>query len=171
MVWPGFEPKKTKIAWIEVCKPKSEGGLGIQYLKEANKISCLKLIWRIVSGQNSIWLKWISATLLKGESFWALKENAGKGSWMWRKLLKYRDIAKWFHKVEIQNGKMTSFLFDNWFQASVAWVKNTHRRRRHRSEAFNQFYSEPRRHLIQCWPSSLVCFPQPLAYFITQHTL
>lgn len=33
---------------------------------------------------------------------------------MWRKLIKYRDLAKQFYKVNIGNGNSTSFLFDNW---------------------------------------------------------
>lgn len=43
-----------------------------------------------------------------------VKENSTLGSWMWKKILKYRDAAKGFHKVEVHNGPYTSFWFDNW---------------------------------------------------------
>lgn len=33
---------------------------------------------------------------------------------MWRKLLKYRDIAKIFHQIKVGDGNPTSFWFDSW---------------------------------------------------------
>jgi len=34
---------------------------------------------------------------------------------MWKKLLKYRGVAKQFCKVEVNNWKKVSFWYDNWF--------------------------------------------------------
>lgn len=58
-LWSGLDlnSKKVNIAWSDVCRPKPEGGLGFQLLKETNQVNCLKLIWRIVSGQSSLWVK------------------------------------------------------------------------------------------------------------------
>jgi len=33
---------------------------------------------------------------------------------MWKKLLKYRNIAKDFSKVDIRNGERSSFWYDDW---------------------------------------------------------
>lgn len=33
---------------------------------------------------------------------------------MWKKLLKYRDKAKDFHRMDVRNGRGTSFWFDAW---------------------------------------------------------
>ena len=73
------------------------------------------------------------------------------GSWMWRKLLKLRDRAKGFLKVEVRNGESSSFWYDNWSRfgklknvlgdrglidfgigdnATIAEVLANHRRRR-----------------------------------------
>lgn len=160
---PNLNTKKAKVAWTDVCRPKKEGGLGLQSIREANKTCCLKLIWRILTQRDSIWVKWTKCSILKQRSFWELKENTSLGSWMWRKLLKYRDIAKQFYKVEIQNGKSTSFWFDNWSslgclyditgnrgfidmgipsQATVASVKTNRYRRRHRTVHYNQIEDE-----------------------------
>nr|GEV52882.1 hypothetical protein [Tanacetum cinerariifolium] len=38
--------------------------------------------------------------LIRNNSFWPLKDNMIAGSWIWRKLLKYRDMARMFYKVE-----------------------------------------------------------------------
>ncbi|XP_018487780.1 uncharacterized protein LOC108858328 [Raphanus sativus] len=41
------------------------------------------------------------------------------GSWMWRKLIKMRDIARSFHKKKLGNGRNTSFRYDNWSEKGV----------------------------------------------------
>ncbi|KAG7569624.1 Endonuclease/exonuclease/phosphatase superfamily [Arabidopsis thaliana x Arabidopsis arenosa] len=115
-LWSGPElnPRKNKVTWKDVCKPKSEGGLGLKSIVEMNKVSCFKLIWRIVSCTDSLWVNWIRRELIRSASFWSVKENANKGSWMWRKLLKYRPQAKEFHSVEVRSGLQTSFWYDAW---------------------------------------------------------
>lgn len=115
---PTLNNKKAKVSWEDICKPKEEGGLGLRSLKEANKVSCLKLIWRIVSA-NSLWVQWIRIHLVRKNSFWSLKYTTSLGSWMWRKLLKYRTIAKEFIKLEIRNGEQTHFWFDIWSPMDV----------------------------------------------------
>lgn len=79
---PDLNPRKSKVAWSEVCRPKSEGGLGMKSLKEANQVCCLKLIWRIVSNQPTLWVTWIKQMLIHQGSFWSVKENMHEGSWM-----------------------------------------------------------------------------------------
>ena len=78
--------KKDKISWENVCKPKEEGGLGLRSLTETNKVSCLKIIWCILS-QSTLWVKWVKRYLIRKGSFWSVKESRSLGSWMWRKLL------------------------------------------------------------------------------------
>jgi len=114
-LWSGPElsTNKAKIAWETVCRPKREGGLGLQSIKEANDVCCLKLIWRIVSQGDSLWVQWIRTYLLKRNTFWSFR-SASQGSWMWKKLLKYRDTAKAFSKVDIRNGETASFWYDDW---------------------------------------------------------
>jgi len=58
MVCPELNSKKAKVSWRDVCVPKEEGGLGLRSLEEANKVSCLKLIWRLLSS-NSLWVQWL----------------------------------------------------------------------------------------------------------------
>lgn len=124
---PDLKTTKAKLAWGEVCKPKEEGGLGIRSIKEANQVSCVKLIWRIVSFQPTLWVNWIRKTHLHKDSFWMVKGLTRKGSWMWNKLLKYRDLARTFIRVEVHNGKNTSFWFDNWSQrGSLYELLETH---------------------------------------------
>ena len=159
-LWSGPElnAKKAKVAWSDVCTPKAEGGLGLRSLKDANKVSCLKLIWRMLSS-NSLWIQWLRLYLLRKGSFWSVKENTTLGSWMWKKLLKYRVLASGFVKHEVESGKSTSFWFDNWsklgrliettgqrgcidmgitLHTTVAEAVVSHRKRHHRFDTLNQ---------------------------------
>lgn len=66
---PELNAKKGKIAWSDICKPKEEGGLGLKPLVEANKVSCLKLIWRILTARSSLWVQWVHRYLIRKGSF------------------------------------------------------------------------------------------------------
>ena len=97
---------------------KSEGGLGLRDLKEVNTVFGLKLIWRLLS-EDSLWGRWIKNNLLKGRSFWAVNSKMQSGSWMWRKMLKLREVAKIFFIKELGNGRHTSFWYDKWSEKGV----------------------------------------------------
>ena len=115
-LWSGpvLSTHKTKVAWVDVCKPKDEGGLGLKNLADANKVSCLKLIWRIISTRSSLWVKWIWKYLIRKGSFWSVNEKSNSGSWMWKKLLKLRPLAMQLTKKEVNSGATTSFWFEKW---------------------------------------------------------
>lgn len=150
---------KAKIAWPQVCKPKREGGLGLKSILDANKVFCFKLIWRIVSKKNSLWVSWIQRELIRSKSFWSVMASTSKDSWIWKKLLKYRAQAKDYHQMQVKNGLNTSFWYDHWSpmgrfaeavgergfmdmginsEASVAEALISQRRRRHRVDILNQ---------------------------------
>ncbi|XP_048628468.1 uncharacterized protein LOC106380337 [Brassica napus] len=89
-------------------------------------------------------VKWVHTYLLRNGNFWSTKENTSLGSWIWRKLLKYRDKAKVFHRMEVRNGRSTSFCWAQGFidmgiraMASVASAFSR-RKRNHRVDVFNQ---------------------------------
>ena len=107
-----MNPRKGKMAWEEVCKPKDEGGLGLRSLLEINDVTCLKLFWRLISNNTSLWVKWIQTNVLKNESIWSIKEDDKKGSWMWRKILKIKNIARQFCKVDVKNGMIIGHRWD-----------------------------------------------------------
>ncbi|XP_010451229.1 PREDICTED: uncharacterized protein LOC104733344 [Camelina sativa] len=166
---PSLNPKKAKVAWSDVCLPKKEGGLGLRSIEEANKVCILKLIWRILSAKGSLWVNWVHRHLIRTGSFWAEQNTTTTGSWIWRKLLKYRTIAKQFYRVQVRNGESTSFWFDNWcslgslheqlgdrgsialgipLSSTVAEVMAETRQRRHRQAVLNQIEEEILKHKL-----------------------
>lgn len=122
-------------------------------------MSFLKLIWKIISNSPSLWVKWIRANLLKQEPFWTIKNTTTLGSWMWKKLLKLRVVAKPLCKVAVGNGASTSFWNDCWSDLGylmdltgprgfidlgigrneiVAEACRHHKRRHHRTHILNE---------------------------------
>ena len=110
---PTMSTTKAKISWDKVCTPKEEGRLGLRSLSETNKVCCLKLIWRILS-QSTLWVKWVKRYLIRKGSFWSISDTSSLGSWIWKKLLKYRTLARSYVKIELRSGATTSFWFDEW---------------------------------------------------------
>lgn len=164
-LWSGLELKssKAKACWKDVCLPKREGGLGLRPLKEINTVLCQKLLCRLFSSRASLWVKWIHCYLIRKSSFWSMKSNVATGFWMWRKILKLRELAKSYIKMEVNNGKYTSFWYDSWSSlgclrellgdrgtiilgitenALVEDVLLNHRRRRHRLGILNEVECE-----------------------------
>lgn len=111
-LWSGspHDTTKAKIAWEEVC-PLVEGGLGIRRVREVCNVFMLKLIWRFFSCSSSLWGGWAKHYLLRGESFWDVKDT-GLGSWVWRKLLKLKPLAKHFIRMDIHDGRSVRFWTD-----------------------------------------------------------
>jgi hypothetical protein len=64
---------KAKVAWGDICFPKSEGGLGLKCVETWNISSMMRHIWSLFAKSGSIWVAWIQMYLLKGRSFWNVK--------------------------------------------------------------------------------------------------
>ncbi|AAC24057.1 Contains similarity to reverse transcriptase-like protein gb/2244803 from A. thaliana chromosome 4 contig gb/Z97336 [Arabidopsis thaliana] len=112
-------------------------------IREVDKI-CSAFLW---SGQE------MKTTKAKVSWQEICKPKHEGGSWMWKKLLKYRAVASPLCRAEVKNGQTTSFWYDNWsdlgrlsdlvgergaidlgidWQKSVADAWTMRRRRRHR---------------------------------------
>ncbi|KAL0283960.1 UNVERIFIED_CONTAM: Retrovirus-related Pol polyprotein from type-2 retrotransposable element R2DM [Sesamum radiatum] len=55
----------TKVAWVQCCKPKEEGGLGIRSVQYINQALILKQIWRIL--QNPVLFGWHGCSAIDSE--------------------------------------------------------------------------------------------------------
>lgn len=67
-LWHGdsYNTKPGNVRWSEVCRPKSEGGLGIRNLGTWNEAAVGKIAWHIYSLHESLWVKWIHDVNRKG---------------------------------------------------------------------------------------------------------
>lgn len=72
-VWSG-NPNNlmgAKVAWEEVCKPKTEGGLGLRRLRDVSRVFAYRLIWRLFTMSGSLWVAWSKQNLMKKGTFWS----------------------------------------------------------------------------------------------------
>lgn len=104
---------KAKVAWKAICKPKSNGGLGLKDLLVWNKTLLVKQIWNIASKKDNLWVKWVSTVKLRGVSLWRVQKEAND-SWGWKILIDIRDLVQNHIKYMIGNGQRTSMWYDNW---------------------------------------------------------
>nr|GEW49915.1 hypothetical protein [Tanacetum cinerariifolium] len=104
---------KAKVAWLNIYRPKTMGGLGIKDLEVWNKCMIMKHLWNITTDKNTLWVKWVNIVKLKGRSIWAINKDVGD-SWRWKNILKMRDEARNFIVMKIGNGVKASVIYDNW---------------------------------------------------------
>ncbi|KAF8115627.1 hypothetical protein N665_0025s0095 [Sinapis alba] len=114
-LWNGNVTNRAaaRVSWEIICLPKKEGGLGFRDLSLWNKTLCLKLIWLIFSGSDSLWASWIRTHRIGGDCFWNIDDKK-QASWVWKSLLHLRPLARRFLRCEVGNGKTASFWFDCW---------------------------------------------------------
>ncbi|GFY92706.1 pyruvate decarboxylase-2 [Actinidia rufa] len=84
--------KKPLVAWKELCRPKSEGGLGFMDLHAWNLALLSKSLWNLQSKKDSLSVKWVHHIYIKRTSFWEYVP-AKQNSQMIRQLAQIRDIA------------------------------------------------------------------------------
>lgn len=85
-------------------------------LEKTNKVCCLKLIWRLLLSGDSLWVRWVHQYLIRKGSFWTANDKSSLGSWIWKKILKYRNLAFSLTRIEVRSGATTSFWYDQWSQ-------------------------------------------------------
>nr|GEV96344.1 hypothetical protein [Tanacetum cinerariifolium] len=104
---------KAKVFWKSICKPKEYGGLGIKQLLELNEVLLTKQLWKVMSKEKTLWVKWITTARLKGKSIWMA--NAGSSSSAgWKDLLKLRDKVRDHVLWKIVDGTKVSAWNDRW---------------------------------------------------------
>jgi hypothetical protein len=67
-IWSGdlHQKKLFTVAWKKVCKPISEGGLGIRSLRTLNEASNLKLCWDLLNSQDD-WAILLKSRVIRGQ--------------------------------------------------------------------------------------------------------
>lgn len=110
-------------AWKMICRAKGSGGLGIRDVEEMNKACILKLCWRLLTEEDSLWAKVIKARYFPNCSLW----QAGKGNhptWTWQAIRSVRGQLQQGVISRIGNGNKTQILEDNWASpALTSWYQ------------------------------------------------
>lgn len=65
----------ARVSWEEVCKPRSEGGLGIRNLQEFEVVFKLKQVWNLSTNSGSLWVAWLHSNIFVRKSFWEIGDS------------------------------------------------------------------------------------------------
>lgn len=69
-LWGYKEGKKIHtVAWATICRPKSNGGLGLRNIFSINKACLMKQAWAIAAKEDNLWIKWIHSRYLRQHNF------------------------------------------------------------------------------------------------------
>ncbi|KAL0420584.1 UNVERIFIED_CONTAM: hypothetical protein Slati_3081300, partial [Sesamum latifolium] len=103
----------AKVSWQQVCRPVSEGGLGICDILALNKSLMSKYLWKvIVADRSSIWVDWIIQYRLRDNSIWTA--NVRSGPWDWQKLVRLRETLRPCLTYRISSRSSFSLWHDPW---------------------------------------------------------
>ena len=102
-IWRG---KMHAWNWHDICRPKSEGGVGIRNIKDINDTSGIRLVWRLYTS-NALWSRWMRENYLKGIHLsQATVSVLISGTWKWVCIFKNQALSHVVSKVG--NGKYFS---------------------------------------------------------------
>ncbi|XP_010533991.1 PREDICTED: uncharacterized protein LOC104809644 [Tarenaya hassleriana] len=75
-----------RVAWNQVCRLMSEGGLGLRKLLDINMVQRLKLSWHVLTKTDSLWADWLRKNVWKQKGYWEVVISS-RHSWNLRKLM------------------------------------------------------------------------------------
>ncbi|XP_074556543.1 uncharacterized protein LOC141812447 [Curcuma longa] len=81
---------RPPIAWMELCRPRREGGLGLRDLSAWNHALLAKVLWRLQDKQDTLWIRWVHHTYLQQTDVWGWTARHGDSPLL-KQILHIRD--------------------------------------------------------------------------------
>lgn len=100
------------VGWNQICKPKTEGGLGLKRLGEMNEAFMLKLGWGLVSKTDDLWVRVLRGKYLQTRDNENMIPN--QGSRLWRHICKLWPLIQRSIRFRLGDGKTANFWTDRW---------------------------------------------------------
>ncbi|PKA53508.1 Putative ribonuclease H protein [Apostasia shenzhenica] len=110
------------VAWEQVTKPKSAGGLGIHRLEEWRSILVAKLAFKFLNKENTLWVRCFQAKYGNRESIFSTKRG---DSWAWKLICLGGTTAIQNSMWKIGNGSNTRVMEDAWVDPNLPSLLRT----------------------------------------------
>ncbi|XP_074299479.1 uncharacterized protein LOC141630590 [Silene latifolia] len=75
----------------KACKPTSEGGLGLKNEVVWNRAAIRKLVWRIATKSDHLWVRWVNHIYIKGQN-WETYNPPTNSSWYWKRICRVKTL-------------------------------------------------------------------------------
>ncbi|KAG2276627.1 hypothetical protein Bca52824_059182 [Brassica carinata] len=111
----------ARVSWVNICKPKSEGGLGIRQLEEFEMVFRLKMLWFFFSASGSLWVPWLRKNRFGGRSLWLINDSP-RFSMTVRSMLQLKQELQGLLRCSIGDGKTTLFWYDYWTELGPLYL-------------------------------------------------
>ncbi|CAL1399429.1 unnamed protein product [Linum trigynum] len=111
--------KAHLISWETICKPKSQGGLGLRSARSMNMAFLIKLAWKILNHEDALWVKVLQGKYFKQRNGAILSMKKSNHSSLWKGILKAMPLMKSGCCWSIRNGETTSFWTHPWLDTGI----------------------------------------------------
>lgn len=103
--------------WLDLCKPKSHGGMGFKDLSNFNDALLAKQTWRLLHDTNSLFYRVFKARFFPNSSVMEATTPTN-ASYAWRSLVHGREVIRRGGAWRIGLGKSIHIWGDNWLPTS-----------------------------------------------------
>ncbi|KAJ9536646.1 hypothetical protein OSB04_un000195 [Centaurea solstitialis] len=154
---------RCRVAWVDVCKARENGGLGLRRMTTWNRALVSRNLWDILSKKNSLWTSWVRRYYLQSLDFWTCSKKP-KWSWVFRKMMDLRESIKVFIRWRLGDGRSINAWEDFWlpcgYLAPLISYRRIHASGFHRNMSAREFLLDT----DGIWPEEWTArFPQLLS--------
>ncbi|CAL1384527.1 unnamed protein product [Linum trigynum] len=120
-VWGGQEGKRKThlVSWNTICKPKSQGGLGLRSARNLNMAYMIKLAWQMLNNDSELWVQVLQGKYFKHKDGVITSMKKSNHSNLWKAIVKAMPLMKSGCCWSIRNGESTSFWSHPWIDCDL----------------------------------------------------
>ncbi|XP_075654720.1 uncharacterized protein LOC142624873 [Castanea sativa] len=119
--WWGQKGERRKVHWVkwgDLCQDKDQGGMGFKDLTMFNEAMLVKLAWRLLHNDNSLFSRVFNARFFLRGTILETKDSSS-ASYAWKSILKGRDVILKGAIWRIGDGKRVRIWGDNWLPSKT----------------------------------------------------
>ncbi|KAL5577919.1 hypothetical protein UlMin_019618 [Ulmus minor] len=127
--WWGSSADHKKVhwkKWIDLCRPKSEGGLGFRHLAHFNQALLGKQVWRFIQRPNSLFSQVFKAKYCHSSTIWHASANS-KASYVWKSILWGRNLVAKVIRWRVGDGRSISVYNSRWIPTPHSFMVSSPR--------------------------------------------